>query len=176
LLTRLEFLDGEFSCLAIPADGFVDSPIGSTADEADDFVAVNHPDLALISGTGPDTPIIWIYCRCQQRIEGAVRADRRKAGARREGNILKCLRREKSDGKIASTRKKCHDAIMEPDDMRHERIRRDEGKMSMYHQRLVARSSLWIESWKQRPRTGPRRTADSMSGSSRLDWIGLDWD
>jgi hypothetical protein len=47
--TGLEFLDGEFSSLAMSAYGLVNSSICSTADETDDLVAVNNSDLALVS-------------------------------------------------------------------------------------------------------------------------------
>lgn len=59
--TGLEFLDGEFPRLAVPADCFVDSSIGSTADEADDFVAIYDSNFALVSNVRSDTPISWVW-------------------------------------------------------------------------------------------------------------------
>jgi hypothetical protein len=64
VLTRLEFLDGKFSCLAVTADCFVDTAIRSTTNETDDFVAIDDPDLALISHVGAYAPITRI---CTER-------------------------------------------------------------------------------------------------------------
>lgn len=51
LLIRLELLDGEFpGRFAATADGLVDSPIGSGANEADDPVSVSDADLGLVAG------------------------------------------------------------------------------------------------------------------------------
>lgn len=47
--TWLELLDGKFAGLTVTADCFVDSAIGSGADEADDFVAVDDPDFTLVT-------------------------------------------------------------------------------------------------------------------------------
>jgi len=60
--TRFEFFDGEFSSLAMFANGLVNSPISSTADEADHLVAVNNSDLALVARIRAYTPIsrIWM--------------------------------------------------------------------------------------------------------------------
>lgn len=60
-LTRLELLDSKLSGLAMTTDSFVDSAVSSTADESNDLVAVNDPDLALISHIRACTPISWIW-------------------------------------------------------------------------------------------------------------------
>lgn len=60
IVTWFEFLDGEFACLTVAADGFVDSAICSTANETDDFVAVDDSDFALISNIGTYAPITRI--------------------------------------------------------------------------------------------------------------------
>ncbi len=64
--TWLELLDCEFSSLTMTPNGFVDSSIGATADEADDLVAINHPNLTLISHIGADSSIRWVCCSNQQ--------------------------------------------------------------------------------------------------------------
>ena len=42
------------------ADSLVDSSIGSTADETDDFIAVYHPNFALIPNIWTDASISGI--------------------------------------------------------------------------------------------------------------------
>ena len=60
-LTWLEFLDSEFASLAVSADGFVDSSIGSTTDEPDYFVSVYNSDFTLIPDVWSNTPITWVW-------------------------------------------------------------------------------------------------------------------
>ena len=43
--------DGKLAILAILADSFVDSAVGTTADEAHDMVSVTDMDLAGIAGS-----------------------------------------------------------------------------------------------------------------------------
>ncbi len=45
-------LDGEFSGLPVPADSFVDSSIGSAADEAYDPVSIQDTDFSLVDAGG----------------------------------------------------------------------------------------------------------------------------
>ena len=49
LFVGLELLDGEFTRLALAAEGLVDATIGAAADEADDLVLVGHADFALVA-------------------------------------------------------------------------------------------------------------------------------
>jgi len=58
--TGLELFDGKFSRLAMTTNGFVDTSIGSTTDESDDFVTINYPNLTLISN-GSWSSVDWIY-------------------------------------------------------------------------------------------------------------------
>lgn len=59
--TRFELLNGKLARLAMTANGLVDSSIGTTADEADNLVAVNDPNFALISHVWPNSSIrrVW---------------------------------------------------------------------------------------------------------------------
>lgn len=64
--TRLELFNCEFSNLAMTTNSFVHSSIGPTTDEANDFVTVNDPHLALVTN-------IWSYtsiCRiCRASVD-----------------------------------------------------------------------------------------------------------
>lgn len=60
-LTWLEFLDCEFAGLAMSADCFVDSSIGSTTDETNYFVSIYNPNFTLISHVRTDTSITRIW-------------------------------------------------------------------------------------------------------------------
>lgn len=66
-LVRLEFFDSELAVLAMATNGFVDAAIGATADEADDFVAVNDPYFALISPVVAYSPVTRICILNQYR-------------------------------------------------------------------------------------------------------------
>jgi len=87
--TWLEFFNGEFARLATSSHSFVDAAIGSTADESDDFVAVDDADFALISGIWADSSISGVWDR--ESVEARNREGRestRKGGFRLVGNIM----------------------------------------------------------------------------------------
>jgi hypothetical protein len=67
-LTWLEFLDSKLASLAMSADCFVHSPIGSATDETDYFVSIYDSDLALISRVRADAPITWIWGQVSKRL------------------------------------------------------------------------------------------------------------
>jgi phosphatidylglycerophosphate synthase len=60
MVTWLEFLDGKLARLAMTANCFVDSPIGTRTDEADDFISVDHSHLALVANAGTKASVCWI--------------------------------------------------------------------------------------------------------------------
>lgn len=62
LLVWLELLDRELSNLTMAADGFVDTSISSTTDEADDLVLVYHTNFTLVCDMSRAS-VGWIYER-----------------------------------------------------------------------------------------------------------------
>lgn len=59
-LVRLELLDGELAWLAMATMSLVDTAIGATGNETNDFVFVCYSHFALI--LDGSSPVTWVYC------------------------------------------------------------------------------------------------------------------
>lgn len=95
--TRLELLDGKFAGLAITAHGFVNATICARTDEADNFVSIDHSDLALVSDACGRTSILGI-CPLSAVVFSMSIGHTRKGGRPdREENIMISQRLSRSD-------------------------------------------------------------------------------
>lgn len=68
LLVGLELLDGKLAGLALAAKGLVDAAISSGANESDDFVSLDNPDLGLIVDV-TEAAVRWVCEKCVSAVE-----------------------------------------------------------------------------------------------------------
>jgi hypothetical protein len=163
--TGLELFDGKFPRLAMTTDCLVNTSIGSTTDEPNDFITVDNPDLTLIpyrtrsSINGFYGNISKSYTSKQEQQTIWISSPRRehvvvKTSCRLITFLLKL--RMTIRASCPSKRSKQH---------KGSKLAKKDGVI--YHQRLAGRSSLNFVC-SVMPKKDPRMTVDSRSGSSHV--------